>query len=168
MALTPSTIHGGHPGWRGAPVATTMAANTGCDLKGIRDRALLLVGFAGAFRRSELVALDLEDITETSDGLKITIRHSKTDQEGAGHVIAIPRGKIACPVAALNEWIGAAAIASGAIFRTMMGEFAGSMGAGSGLATVRGASARMAMLASGVLAGIADALRAQTEAKGGK
>jgi hypothetical protein len=51
---------------------------------------------------------------------------------------------------------------------SMMGEFAGSMGAGSGLATVRGASANMAMLVSGVLAGVADALRAQTEAKEGK
>ena len=61
-----------------------MAANTGLGLKGLRDRALLLLGFAGAFRRSELVALNLEDIEEMPDGMKITIRHSKTDQEGAG------------------------------------------------------------------------------------
>ena len=76
-----------------------MAANTGAGLKGQRDRALLLLGFAGAFRRSELVALDIEDIEETADGMKVTIRHSKTDQEGAGQTIAIPFGKIACPVA---------------------------------------------------------------------
>src|SRR6516165_4230846 len=52
-----------------------------------------LLGFAGAFRRSELVALDVSDIEETTDGMKVTIRHSKTDQEGAGQVIAVPFGK---------------------------------------------------------------------------
>ena len=96
-----------------------MASNTGAGLKGLRDRALLLLGFAGAFRRSELVELDVSDIAETPDGMKITIRHSKTDQEGAGQVIAIPLGKIACPVAALKEWIAAAGTQSGAIFRSV-------------------------------------------------
>jgi site-specific recombinase XerD len=96
-----------------------MAANTGAGLKGIRDRALLLLGFAGAFRRSELVALDLDDLEETPDGMKITIRHSKTDQEGIGQTIAVPPGKIACPVAALKEWIAAAGIQTGAIFRSV-------------------------------------------------
>jgi site-specific recombinase XerD len=74
-----------------------MAANTGAGLKGLRDRALLLLGFAGAFRRSELVALDVSDIEETSDGLRVTIQHSKTDQEGAGQIIAIPFGKSPAP-----------------------------------------------------------------------
>ena len=78
---------------------------TGDGLKGLRDRALLLLGFAGAFRRSELVALDCEDIEECETGLRITIRHSKTDQEGAGATIAIVRGTIACPVAALKAWL---------------------------------------------------------------
>jgi hypothetical protein len=55
-----------------------------------------LIGFAGALRRSELVALNTEDIEEASDGMKITIRHSKTDQGGAGQTITIPFGKIAC------------------------------------------------------------------------
>jgi site-specific recombinase XerD len=96
-----------------------MAANTGLGLKGLRDRALLLLGFAGAFRRSELVALNLEDIEETPDGMRITIRHSKTDQEGAGQSIAIPFGKIACPVVALKEWIATAGIQTGAIFRSV-------------------------------------------------
>jgi site-specific recombinase XerD len=96
-----------------------MAANTGVGLKGLRDRALLLLGFAGAFRRSELVALDVSDFEETPDGMKVTIRHSKTDQEGAGQIVAIPFGKIACPVAALKEWTAAAAIQSGAIFRSV-------------------------------------------------
>jgi site-specific recombinase XerD len=96
-----------------------MAANTGADLKGLRDRALLLIGFAGALRRSELVALNIEDIEEAPDGMKITIRHSKTDQEGAGQTIGIPFGKIACPVAALKEWITATGIGSGALFRSV-------------------------------------------------
>ena len=96
-----------------------MAASTGAGLKGHRDRALLLLGFAGAFRRSELVALDMSDIEETPDGMKVTIRRSKTDQEGAGQVIAVPFGKIACPIAALKEWIGVAGIQSGAIFRNI-------------------------------------------------
>jgi site-specific recombinase XerD len=60
-------------------------------LKGARDRALLLLGFAGAFRRSELVALDVADLEETEDGFKIIIRRSKTDQEGHGVTIAIAR-----------------------------------------------------------------------------
>jgi site-specific recombinase XerD len=96
-----------------------MAANTGDGLKGQRDRALLLLGFAGALRRSELVALDIEDIEEAPDGMKVTIRHSKTDQEGAGQSIAVPFGKIACPVVALKEWIAAAGLRSGAIFRSV-------------------------------------------------
>jgi site-specific recombinase XerD len=96
-----------------------MAANTGPGLKGLRDRALLLLGFAGALRRSELVALNIEDVEEVQDGMKITIRHSKTDQEGAGQSIAIPFGKIACPVGALKEWIATAGIQSGAIFRSV-------------------------------------------------
>ena len=81
-----------------------MALGAGSNLKALRDRALLLLGFAGAFRRSELVALDCEDIEECETGLRITIRHSKTDQEGAGRTIAIVRGSIACPVAALRAW----------------------------------------------------------------
>lgn len=60
-------------------------------LAGKRDRALLALGFAGAFRRSELVALEVEDLVEVPDGLRVTIRWSKTDQEGQGHEIAVPR-----------------------------------------------------------------------------
>lgn len=73
---------------------------------GLRDRALLLVGFAGAFRRSELVALNWEDLAESADGVVITIRRSKTDQEAEGRKIAIPRGREAstCPVRALCCW----------------------------------------------------------------
>jgi site-specific recombinase XerD len=61
-------------------------------LLGVRDRALLLIGFAGAFRRSELVALEVEDCEFTTDGLVITLRRSKTDQDGEGRKIGIPYG----------------------------------------------------------------------------
>jgi site-specific recombinase XerD len=92
-----------------APHTSTSAA--------LRDRALLLLGFAGAFRRSELVALDVNDVEETAEGVRVTIRHSKTDQEGAGATVAIVRGSVACPVEALKAWLGAAGITEGAIFR---------------------------------------------------
>lgn len=94
-----------------------MAPRASARLADLRDRALLLIGFAGAFRRSELVALDHEDIEETKDGLRITIRQSKTDQEGKGVMIAIPRGSTACPVAALVTWLSAAKINTGPLFR---------------------------------------------------
>lgn len=90
----------------------------------MRDQALLLIGFAGAFRRSELVALDVEDLEFIDDGLLITLRRSKTDQDGAGRQIPIPfaRGNI-CPVRALRRWLEFAGICEGPIFRgvTRMG-----------------------------------------------
>jgi len=97
----------------------SMALAAGSDMKGLRDRALLLIGFAGAFRRSELVALNVEDLEESELGFKVTIRHSKTDQEGAGQTIAIVRGSVACPVAALKAWLETAGITTGPIFRSV-------------------------------------------------
>jgi integrase len=90
-------------------------------LAGLRDRALLLVGHLGAFRRSELVALDLEDVDETADGLGLRVRRSKTDQEGEGLRKGIPRRRdpAICPVAALRAWLDAAEIASGPVFRAV-------------------------------------------------
>ena len=89
------------------------------DLRGLRDRALLLVGFAGGMRRSELVGLDVGDVVEEKEGLRITIRRSKTDQEGAGREIGIVRGRhpLTDPVAALADWLAAAGIEEGPIFR---------------------------------------------------
>lgn len=86
---------------------------------GLRDAALLLIGFAGGFRRSELVALCYEDLTWTKDGLIIRIRLSKTDQTGKGMEKAIPFGQIdhRCPVRRLERWIEAAGINSGPLFR---------------------------------------------------
>jgi site-specific recombinase XerD len=79
----------------------------GTDSRSARDRALLLVGFAGAFRRSELVALDVADVVESPDGLTITLKRSKTDQEGAGRAVGIPFGshRDTCPVQAWRDWL---------------------------------------------------------------
>jgi integrase len=90
-------------------------------LKGLRDRALLLIGFAGAFRRSELVALDVEHLTAQAEGLSVLIASSKTDQEGQGQGVAIPRVNDSpyCPVQAVSDWLVAANIPSGAVFRRM-------------------------------------------------
>lgn len=88
-------------------------------ITGTRDRALLLLGFAGAFRESELVALEVSDIEESNDGLRIHIRHSKTDQVGKGVYIGIPTGarKETCPVRAYKEWLRESGITGGAAFR---------------------------------------------------
>jgi integrase len=90
-------------------------------LIGLRDRALLVIGFAGAFRRSELVALNVEDITEGPDGLTVTLRRSKIDQEGAGRRVGLPLGRHpeTCPVASLNAWKVASSIESGPLFRSV-------------------------------------------------
>jgi site-specific recombinase XerD len=88
-------------------------------LIGARDRALILLGFAGAFRRSELVALDIEDCTFGKDGLTVTLRRSKTDQQAAGRKIGIPYGSNSetCPVRMVLAWIDAAGIGAGPVFR---------------------------------------------------
>jgi integrase len=88
-------------------------------MKAARDRAVLLVGFAGAFRRSELVALAVEDITPHAHGIELLIRRSKTDQEGEGRTVFVPLAKSEerCPVKALQAWLELAGIGSGPIFR---------------------------------------------------
>lgn len=72
-----------------------------------RDRSLLLLGFAAARRRSEIVNLELGDVVEDPDGLRVTVRKSKTDQLGVGYVIGVPYGsdKLTCPVRALRDWL---------------------------------------------------------------
>ncbi|MCR8645398.1 site-specific integrase [Paenibacillus sp. N1-5-1-14] len=86
---------------------------------GYRDRAILLIGFSGAFRRSELVDLDVEDITLENEGLKIRIKSSKTDQDGKGSMIGIPYGSSeeTCPVRSYLHWLREANITSGPVFR---------------------------------------------------
>ncbi len=86
--------------------------------KAARDRALLLIGFAGGLRRSELVGLDVTDIEHVRQGIVLHLRRSKTDQEGAGRKIGIPHGRTRwCPVAVLEAWLAALGIGAGAIFR---------------------------------------------------
>lgn len=86
---------------------------------GARDQALLLVGFAAALRRSELVALDLGDVDERDEGLAVTIRRSKTDQEGTGAQVGVPYGSnpLTCPVRSLRRWLELAGITHGPLFR---------------------------------------------------
>jgi site-specific recombinase XerD len=86
-------------------------------LTGKRDRALIALGFAGAFRRSELVALEVTDLTETPDGLRVLVRRSKTDQTGHGQEVAMLRGRRLRPVEALQTWLTASGISDGPIFR---------------------------------------------------
>lgn len=88
---------------------------------GQRDRALLLIGFAGCFRRSELVALNVENITWATKGVEILLTRSKTDQESHGKIKKIPHGvsSLTCPVRALKEWLESADIFSGPIFRSI-------------------------------------------------
>jgi integrase len=83
------------------------------SLRGKRDRALLALAFSGAFRRSELVALEVQDTEETEHGLRVQIRRSKTDQEGRRHEVAILRGARLRAVEALRDWMAAAQITSG-------------------------------------------------------
>ena len=96
-----------------------MVKGLGIDPAGCRDRALLLLGFAGALRRSELVGLDVADVTEGTDGLTVRLRRSKTDQEGAGRTVGIPYGSnpATCPVRAWRAWLEVSGVAEGAAFR---------------------------------------------------
>lgn len=108
---------------RKAPIRLTdlkrMVQSLGEDPRGLRDRALLLLGFATGCRRSELVALTVEDVRSHRDGLIIEVRRSKTDQVGLGLIKLVRMGKdpATCPARALQRWISRAAVAEGAIFR---------------------------------------------------
>jgi integrase len=92
-----------------------------CDRtkRGRRDRALLLIGFAGALRRSELVALQVEDFSRVASGLRLRIRRGKTDRAGEGAEIGLPRGKHVetCPERAFDEWQEVAKRTAGPLFR---------------------------------------------------
>src|ERR1700739_3281850 len=99
-----------------ADKVVAMAVLAVADLKGLRDRAILLLGFAGAFRRSELVALDVGDLEFCDGGMRVHTRRSKTDQEGAGHTVAIAPGSIACPVRAVRAWLEASKITPRPLF----------------------------------------------------
>jgi site-specific recombinase XerD len=99
--------------------AMVSAADAG--LIGTRDRALVLLGFAGAFRRSELIGLDVADLEFNHDGLTVSLRRSKTDQEGAGRKIGIPYGANpeTCPVRNVQRWTEEAGVTAGPLFRSI-------------------------------------------------
>ena len=88
------------------------------EFKKIRNKALLLIGFSGGFRRSELVNIEYEDLEYVNDGLKIFIKRSKTDQSGEGMIKAIPYfdNLEYCPATKLQEWIRFSEIEGGKIF----------------------------------------------------
>jgi site-specific recombinase XerD len=89
------------------------------EIKKLRDRTIILIGFSGGFRRNELVSLDYDDLEFVSEGLKITLRKSKTDQFGEGSVKALPYFDSSqyCPVVSLQKWIEISKIDSGSLFR---------------------------------------------------
>ena len=94
---------------------------TDAGTMGARDRALILLGFAGAFRRSELVGFDAEDCAFGKDGLTVTLRKSKTDQNGAGRKIGVPYGSNpdTCPVRTIQSWLELAGVSTGPLFRSI-------------------------------------------------
>jgi site-specific recombinase XerD len=89
------------------------------EIKILRDRTIILIGFSGGFRRNEIVSLDYNDLDFVSEGLKITIKRSKTDQFGEGTIKALPYFDNAqyCPVISLQKWIKISKIQSGPVFR---------------------------------------------------
>lgn len=91
----------------------------GDDLQGLRDRALLALGFGGAFRRSELVGLTVADIEASTDGLMVRLGRSKTDQEARGQQVPVLDGPRLRVKAALDDWLRAADITDGPVFRTL-------------------------------------------------
>lgn len=102
------------------PLAKRVVATCQQGLNDVRDRALILIGLAGGFRRSELVALDVTDLTISEEGVRVSIRRSKSDQDGEGQVIGINRTRsTTCPVAAYEAWIALAGIREGLAFRSI-------------------------------------------------
>jgi len=89
------------------------------EIKKLRDRSIILIGFSGGFRRNEIVSLDYDDLDFVPEGLKINLRRSKTDQFGEGFTKALPYfdNTQYCPVLSLKKWIEISKITSGAVFR---------------------------------------------------
>lgn len=99
-----------------AHLAEMIGVVRGLGSKAVRDRAILALGFASALRRSELVALQLADVRLVKEGARLTIRSSKTDQEGEGQCIAIPNGATILPIARLKAWLAVRGEAPGPLF----------------------------------------------------
>ena len=92
------------------------------EIKKLRDRTIILIGFSGGFRRNEIVSLDYDDLDFVPEGVKIDIRRSKTDQFGEGSVKALPyfNNPKYCPVMSLKKWISISEINSGSLFRRFL------------------------------------------------
>jgi len=105
-----------------ADVLQNVVDHIGEDLAGLRDRAILLFGYASAMRRSEIVAIEIEHLDTRPEGIIVTIPRSKSDQVAAGARLAVPKGRTAyCPIEAIHSWITAADIIEGPIFRRFSG-----------------------------------------------
>ncbi|MBD1142924.1 site-specific integrase, partial [Pelagibacterales bacterium SAG-MED35] len=89
------------------------------EIKKLRDRSIILIGFSGGFRRNEIVSLDYDDLEFVQEGLKISLKRSKTDQFGEGSTKGLPyfENSKYCPVISIKNWIEISKISSGAIFR---------------------------------------------------
>ena len=89
------------------------------EIKKLRDKSLILIGFGGGFRRTELISIDHEDLEFAPEGLKITIKRSKTDQYGEGMIKGLPyfNNETYCPIMNLKKWLEISKIKSGPIFR---------------------------------------------------
>tara|TARA_B110000444_G_C18825394_1_gene590025 strand:+ start:34 stop:990 length:957 start_codon:yes stop_codon:yes gene_type:complete len=89
------------------------------EIKKIRDRSIILIGFSGGFRRNEIVSLDYDDLDFVSEGLKINIKRSKTDQFGEGSIKALPyfENSQYCPVVSIQKWLEISKINNGSLFR---------------------------------------------------
>ena len=115
--------HGTRPQRQAAPLLTPavikLAGTCGGDLRGERDRALILLGFAGAFRRSELVKIQVADLTFGPHGLSVFLPRSKADQLGEGSIVHIAANPLTahCPVVAVQSWLHTAGIKKGWLFR---------------------------------------------------
>jgi integrase len=104
-------------------LGVAMTTDTG-SLRALRNRAIVLVGLASAMRRSELIALNVDDVEWREGGIIIHIRQSKGDQGGEGQQVGVMKRSTACPVAALRAWLEAAAISEGPIFRRIRNKIA--------------------------------------------
>jgi site-specific recombinase XerD len=89
------------------------------EIKRLRDRSIILIGFSGGFRRNEIVTIDYDDLDFVQEGLKINVKRSKTDQFGEGFVKALPYfdNQLYCPVVSLKDWLNISKIDSGPVFR---------------------------------------------------
>ena len=96
-------------------------ATCGDDVAGVRDAALLVVGFAGAFRRSEIAGLTVDDVAFEAGGVVVILRRSKTDQQGEGRTVGLPYGSdpTTCPVRTLQRWLAVSGVVEGPLFRSL-------------------------------------------------